>query len=89
MEASAIFKTRTRMLDVKNNNRGKYNDIKCRKCDAETETQEHILQECPGIHKDDSTKVTTNDIFQDEHTKLRTTIEKIICIMKILDEQTK
>ena len=89
MEASAIFKARTRMIDVKNNFRGKYNDTKCRKCDAETETQEHILEECPGIHKDNSTKVTRNDIFQDEHTALKATIGKITHIMKILDEQTK
>jgi len=88
-EASTIFKARTRMLDVKNNYRGKYNDTKCRKCDAETETQEHILEECPGIHKDNSTKATRNDIFQDEHTKLRATVEKITVIMRKLDEQTK
>jgi Zn finger protein HypA/HybF involved in hydrogenase expression len=64
MEASAIFKARTRMLDVKNNYRDKYNDTKCRKCDAETETQEHILEECPGIHKDNSTKVKEMTYFK-------------------------
>ena len=77
------------MIDVKNNYRDNYNDTKCRKCDAETETREHTLEECPGIHKDNSTKVTKNDIFQDEHTELRTTVEKITFTMKILDEQTK
>jgi hypothetical protein len=82
MEASAIFKARTRMLDVKNNYRGKYNDTKCRKCDAGTETREQILEECLSIHKDNSTKVKRNDIFQDEHTALRATIEKITCIRR-------
>ncbi len=42
-QVSTIFKARTRMIDVKNNFRGKYPDIKCRGCNNENETQTHVL----------------------------------------------
>ena len=40
MEASTIFKARTRMLDVQNNFRGKYKDNTCRKCTETIESHE-------------------------------------------------
>ena len=73
-EASIIFKARTRMLDVKNNFRGKYKDTKCRKCPENIETQELVLETCPGIHNDPSTKITTNDIFENDTKKLKNTL---------------
>ena len=77
MEASTIFKARTRMLDVKINYRGKYNDVICRKCGEPTETQEHILDECKGIHTNNTSKVNKTDIFCNDHTELRDTVNKI------------
>ena len=74
MEASTIFKARTRMLDV-NNYRGKHNDVTCRKCGEPTETQEHILDEYKGIHTN-TTKVNKSDIFCNDHTDLRDTANK-------------
>ena len=76
------FKARTRMLDVKNNYRGKYNDVICRRCGEPNETQEHILDECKMIHTTNSTKVKKTDIFFNEHTELRDTANKITNIMK-------
>ena len=38
---STIFKAITRMLDVKKNFRGKYNDNICRGCGITEETKEH------------------------------------------------
>ena len=88
MEASTIFKARTRMLDVKNNYRGKHNNVTCRKCGEPTETQEHILEECKGIHTNNTTKVNKTDIFCNDHTDLRDTANKITNIMKKLHENT-
>ena len=88
MEASTIFKARTRMLDVKNNYRGKHNNVTCRKCDEPTETQEHILDECKGIHTNNTTKVNKTDIFCNDHTDLRDTANKIANTMKKLHENT-
>ena len=47
METSIIFKTRTRMLDIKANFKNKYQQQKCRMCNEPIETQEHILDTCP------------------------------------------
>jgi hypothetical protein len=65
---STMFKARTRMLDIKNNFRGKYDDTKCRGCGTKLETQEHVLEECMMIHPDNTNKVEKKDIFNDEVT---------------------
>ncbi len=85
-EASTIFKARTRMLDVKNNFKGKYRDRKCRKCNCDNETQEHILQECRGIHTDEQTKVKTPDLFSEDITELKLTSKKIVNTINKLEE---
>ena len=38
IEASTIFKSRARMLDIKNNYNNKYKDMKCRACGEIDET---------------------------------------------------
>ena len=43
-EAQLIFKSRSRMLDVKCNMKGNYLDLSCGICGIEDETQEHILR---------------------------------------------
>ena len=63
METSTIFKARTRMLDIKENFRGKYQHDRCRGCNAETETQDHILNICKALHIEENSKVTTAKIF--------------------------
>ena len=66
-QVSTIFKARTRMLDVKNNFRGKYNDNICRGCGITEETQEHV-NECTGIHNNQKSKVQLQEIL-DENTE--------------------
>ena len=76
-QASSIFKARTRMIDVKNNFRGKYQNLRCRGCGQSDETQDHVLMTCTGIHTNDDTKIQTNEIFTDNITVLKKTCEKI------------
>ena len=83
-KVSIIFKARTRMLDVKNNFRGKYNNLRCRGCGTEDETQEHILNECNKIHNDQQTKVTNDCIFDENPNRLKRVAFKIDNIMKKL-----
>jgi hypothetical protein len=83
-EASTIFKARTRMLDVKNNFRGKYNDNKCRGCGKEDETQQHVLEECEGIAAKIKGKVTKEEIFNEDTEPLKKTAHKIKEIMNVL-----
>ena len=49
-ETSILFKARTRMIDVANNFRTGNAFIKCRACRKETETQNHVLNECAILH---------------------------------------
>ena len=84
MEASTIFKSTTRMLDVKNNFREKYKATKCRNCTETTESQEHVLETCAGIHDDDTTKIDINDIFDSNPTNLKTTAKQLTKILEKL-----
>jgi hypothetical protein len=76
-EVSTIFKARTRMIDVKNNYKNKYKNLTCRACKNETETQEHILEECKAIHDKKDTTTSKEDIFSNDLQLLRTTAKKI------------
>ena len=74
--AETIFKARTRMLKVKNNYRGAFNDVTCRICNNDPETQQHILEECPGIHTSTENKVTPEDLFSEDIHQLEETCKK-------------
>ena len=80
-----IFKARTRMLDIKNNFRGKYQGIKCRGCGMADETQEHVLEECIKLHENNENKVTKEEIFSDNPDQNTKTAEKIQYIMKQIE----
>lgn len=84
-EASIIFKTKTRMLDVKNNYKNKYNDLKCRKCKTAEETQQHILQECPAIHTNNQLRIETYEVHGDSIILAKRAAMKIIDIMNKLN----
>ena len=84
-ESSILFKARTRMLDVKNNYRGKYSTNICRLCNMAEETQEHILEQCKTIHKDITTTVKKHELFSKIIEELKQTVKKITRIMTILN----
>ena len=82
-KASAVFLTRTRMFPAKNNFRSALPSLTCRFCPHDEETQEHLLQECPGVHSDETTKVKKEDFFPQkfEYPKIWQTaanIEKVL-----------
>ena len=80
-DASIIFKTRTRMLDVKENYKNKYKDQKCRLCKESDETQEHVLQYCPKIHQDTSLITRDYEIHSNSSTLNKRAALKINTIM--------
>ena len=84
-QTTSLFKARNRMLDVKNNFRGKHKDMKCRLCEKENETQEHILEECQIIQEKIEKKITKTDLFQEDETKIKETATKIIEIETIVE----
>ena len=84
-QVSTIFKAKTRMLDIKNNFRNKYKDNICRGCKVCIETQEHILSECTGIHQDENSKVTKEEIALEDSEKLKDVYNKIEAAMQKLE----
>ena len=84
-QVSIIFKARTRMLKIKNNFKKGNQNLKCRACNTAEETQKHVLEECKGLHTCENTKVTNEEIFDENPTTLGRTAEKIENIINKLE----
>ena len=63
-EVGTIFRARTRMLDIKENYPGKYQNNICRICNSEGESQSHILEKCEGMNREFS-PITKEMIFDE------------------------
>ncbi len=86
-QASTIFKARSSMLKMKMNYKNRYkNNLKCRACNSEEETQNHVLAECSALHPNKETTVTDQDIFTEDTTKLKESAKKIDKILAKLEE---
>ena len=85
MEASTIFKARTRMLRVKCNYKKMFRDTTCRMCNTEEENQEHILEICTGMDRREIGTVTTADIFEENTENLKETARTIMKIMEQIE----
>ena len=84
-ECHYIFAARTRMLKTKDNYRNQYNDLTCRGCGHQVESQTHILEECTKIHNNEDTKVTRNMIYSEVTNELKKTANKIRKTMEQVD----
>ena len=86
VEASCIFKARSRMLDFKANFKGKYTDQSCRLCKNTVESHDHILFECPS----NNFSIKKEDLFDDRNLhkikKVAWEIKKLV--NKLDDAQT-
>ncbi len=71
------------MLKVKNNYKNEQNNLLCRRCKTTEITQHHLLQECQGLHQDDSPKVTKRDLFNEEIQNLVEVAKQIITMNKL------
>ena len=78
-EIEAIFKLRSRVIDVKINFRGKYENIECRSCEneKEEESQKHVY-ECWNLikNKKNNTKVIEYEKIFGENSKNQADIAK-------------
>ena len=84
-QSSLIFKARTMMIKVKSNYKNGFNDLNCRFCKNEEETQLHILEICPDLHPDYTTKVPNTSSLVRTLT-LRAMANKLNDIMEKLSE---
>ena len=82
-DVSLIFKTRNRMLEIKDNYRNKYENLTCRLCKQNEETQKHILEECDEIKKE-KLQIHKYTLFsrskyiqQDNAEKIRKIVKKL------------
>ena len=68
------------MLPVKANHETKYeNNLTCRLCGTQEETQEHILQDCVNAENQATNNLIYKDIFSNQdNTKLKIIAQKII-----------
>ena len=57
-------------------------------CKNATETQKHILEECPQIHGENTLKTTESEIFNTDLQTLREASKKITSIMEQMDKAT-
>ena len=90
MDASSIFQARTRMLEIKSNFKKKYeNDMLCRACGTDVETQRHVFEECKKIHEDGSTKIRSDDYFSDDTETLKKAANNIQRSLQVLEKQGK
>jgi len=82
-QVSMIFKARTRMLKVKNNFRGMFQDNECRICNNHEETQEHIFT-C--IEKTTGFQINNREIFSNNLVILKNTARKLRICMEELEK---
>ena len=83
-QARAIFMARSRMLKTKTYYKNMHKDIVCRGCSQKDETQKHILEECPAIHKDPEVKTTTEHLFKTYCKQTKQTAKNIIQVQNII-----
>ena len=78
-----IFKTRTRMIDVKANYKNKYKDQTCRLCKKENETQQHLLTECE-ITRNNNLTIDYDMLSAHSHIITKSIARKIEKILEML-----
>ena len=80
-QTSLIFKARSRMLKIKGNYKNGHSDLTCRICKNDQETQTHILEECPGVHSNDTNKIPKHQLFTNDTGALKQIANKLEYIM--------
>ena len=54
------------MIKAKINYKNAYNNLNCRICKNEEQTQTHVLERYPGIHPSDYTKSLKDQLFGED-----------------------
>ena len=82
-QASTLFRTRIRMIRLKGNYKNGSTNLICRACKTDTETQQHILEECLAIHL--GRIGPTIDPFSNDLDKLKKIAKEIEEIVRNLE----
>lgn len=89
VQASTIFKARTRMLPVKDNYKNRHPEHTCRACGAARETQQHVLEDCPTLHPNGEYKVVKDQLFSDNTNNLKKLSGNILMVLQQLNNLTQ
>jgi hypothetical protein len=86
IQASIIFRARTRMLKTKDNYKGAFKDMSCRGCNKVPETQQHILETCAINWKmTKNITITSKEIFSTSLPILRNAARKLLVVNKEIE----
>ena len=83
-ECSSIFNTRARMIKVKGNYKSMHEDMTCRWCKKEDETQVHILKYCPEF-KNLTNNTNQEMYYRDDRISARKTAEILQKVIKKIE----
>ena len=85
-EAQFIFKVRSRVTNVKINQRGKFDDLICRICEEDEESQEHVFL-CKDLkNENESNEVEYQQIFNGSVEEKLKVCKKMQKKLKILEK---
>ena len=84
-DVSLVFKTRCRMLEIKDNYKNKYDNLICRLCKQHEENQKHILEECEEIKKE-GLEIQKTTLFSRSQYIQQENAQKIRKILRKLQE---
>ena len=76
-QSQAILRARTSMMSVKMNHKNGHETLKCRYCGEADETQEHIVQECPKIKRDEK-PIRYAEIFKENNIETNRAIARAL-----------
>ena len=84
-EIQTIFKLRSRVIDVKQNFRGKYENLECRSCKSEEESQKHVY-ECWNIKENNENErkmIEYENIFGENSKNQAEIAKNFLAILEI------
>ena len=84
-DCSNLFRTRTKMIKIKDNFRGAHSDLTCRWCREKPETQEHIFTECEPLRKY-TIDINYHDLMRNQENNHSTYTKKLAKLLEILNE---
>ena len=76
-QSQAILRARTSMMTVKMNHKNGHETLKCRYCCEADEAQEHIIQECTKIKRDEK-PIRYAEIFKENNIETNRAIARAL-----------
>ena len=86
-DARLLFRVRSKMVKLRAVCHYMNDDTTCRLCGDHEETIHHVLNECRGIDRKDESNITTTNIYGNDVTTCKDTVERIKTFLKFASER--